>query len=707
MYDHPFSRRDFVAAFLRGAGCFAVAGCAPFRPRLTQGSEPAGRYAFPQGLASGDPTDSSVVLWTRVVPTDGSGALVRLVAQVSRMPDFADLIAERVVAASAATDHTVRLIVHELEPDTTYYYRFVAGSDVAPVPGRTRTAPRPDADRPVRLAFASCQAYEAGYHSAWRTMITEDEARPEDERIHFVLHLGDYIYEALGYGRVRRVDPFPSGGAPLGEGVDWARTYAVTVDDYRHLYRTYLADPDLQAARARWPFVVTWDDHEFSDDSWQSASTFGVEPRPDQERKLAANQAWFEYIPAFLTGTRGVEGVAPRAHDFRSAAVETTPFGPPDEKGFRQDPSNQAAVGSLTIYRSLRWGRNVELVVTDTRSYRSEHPVPGRLNVEISGTTRYISPLALVRTLDAGREANGGRPPAALPIGDRQIPNPRRALPPGTMLGAEQKEWWKRTMAGADATWKLWATSVPLMPTRFDLSAIDPAAADAVMTIDTWDGYPHERAELLGWLAERGVLDVVSLAGDNHHSFAGVLAAEFDAEAPRWFGAEFAVCGISSTPLFRAFASAVEAESPLRPLVTFDSRPFGGADAEVEALNMTFLYGARASVVAARTGSVEQARAARNPRHNRHLRYCDTNAHGYGVARVTAEQVEAELVTIAPPHAATNAAGAPVVRRARFGLPVSRGREGARLQGPAIEGEPPFPFPAGDGTAQDPSPEAR
>lgn len=706
MNTSRFTRRDFVAAFVRGAGCFAVAGCAPFLPRLARDTVPPGRYAFPQGLASGDPTDTSVVLWTRAVPTDGSGAAVPLVAQVSRSPGFETLVAERAVTAATASDHTVRLIVHDLEPDTAYFYRFVAGGDVTPLLGRTRTAPAPHADRPVRLAFASCQAYEAGHHGAYRTMIAEDEARSEDDRIDFVLHLGDFVYEALGYGAVRRVPPFPSGGAPLGETAQWARTYAVTLDDYRHLYKVYLADPDLQAARARWPFVATWDDHEFTDDSWQGASTFGIEPQPDQERKVAANRAWFEYIPAFLTGTRGVPGVEPHAHDFRPVTVGTAPFGPPDEHGLRQDANNLAAIGSLTIYRSLRWGRNVELVVMDTRSYRSEHPIPGQLNVEISGNTRYISPLPLVRVLDAGREANGGDPPATVRVGGAEIPNPRRALPAGSMLGAEQKAWWKRTMAGSDAVWKLWATSVPLMPMRLDLASVDPAAEDAVMTIDTWEGYLRERDELLGYLEERGVANVVSLSGDNHNSFAGELAADFDADELRPIGAEFSVCGISSTPLFRAFAGAVAEDNPLRPLVTFDSRPFGGTDAEVEALNLTFLHGARASVVAARTGSVEQALAARNPRHNRHLRYCDTNAHGFAVVRVTRDRVEAELVTVAPATAPYDERGAPVLRRARFALPVRRAGEPARLAGPTIEGVPPFPFSAASASAPAASAEA-
>ena len=103
-------RRDFVATFLRGAGCFALASAAPFPPRL-HASSAAGRHHFPQGLASGDPTPSTVVLWTRVESTSGSVDPVPLVLQVSPTEDFARVVAEERLIATAATDFTVRVLV--------------------------------------------------------------------------------------------------------------------------------------------------------------------------------------------------------------------------------------------------------------------------------------------------------------------------------------------------------------------------------------------------------------------------------------------------------------------------------------------------------------------------------------------------------------------------------------------------------------------
>jgi alkaline phosphatase D len=685
-------RRDFLAVFLKGAGCFALAASGPFAPRLVAGAPP-GRYHFPQGLASGDPTPTAVVLWTRVESRFGSLEPVALALQVSRRADFSSVVAERVVTATAETDFTVRVLVEGLESDTRYYYRFRAGGDFTDLLGRTRTAPAAGADRAVRVAFASCQSYEGGYYHAWRTLINDEEEAGPEGGIDLVLHLGDFIYEALGYGSARRIAGLPSGGGGTPGG--YSGVHARTAEDYRFLYRTYLADPDLRAARARWPFVVTWDDHEFSDDCWQSVSTYTPLGKPEQARKVAANRAWFEYIPARLSGNPGSAGVACPAHDFRSTdAVDAPLSGKVDEHGIDQETNNLAAIGSLGISRAFRWGRHLELVVTDNRSFRSEHPVPGELNVQISGSARYVTPVDLVRIFDAGRTYNGGRPPESVKLGERTVANVRRDSPAGTILGSIQKRWFKETLQRSDATWKVWGNSVPLLPLRLDLHVLDPEKGrELAFTTDCWDGYPSERRELLGFLVEGKIANFVSLAGDHHAHFAGALAVDFDAEAPRWVGAEFAVAGISSQSVWEGVLAYTPKDSPLRPLTAFDGRPFGREEAQAENLNTTFLWGSRSAATAARSGDLVAAAKARNPRQNRHLAYCDTAAYGIGVALFGAEGARVELIGIRAPLAARGELGGEILRRVRFALPVWRAGEAApKLAPPDIEGAKPFPL---------------
>ena len=702
------SRRAFLKTFLKGAGCFTVAASLPgTAARVSAAPTPersGATYQFPQGLASGDPLPDSVMLWTRAVRESlpekdgkdqrGSGSSIPLALHVSRHEDFSTVVAERQVRAPAERDYTVRVLVEDLQPGTTYYYRFEApdGSRPAHV-GRTRTAPAPDDASSVRFAFASCQAYEAGYYEAYRWLLEEDASASPDRTIDFVLHLGDFIYEGLGYGEVRTLPDFPDGGH---HGPDGTERHARTLADYRHLYKTYLSDPDLQEARARFPFVNIWDDHEFTNDAWQSAATYESGSEPAQQRKVAANRAWFEFIPAILSDHPGTSNQPSHANDFTAAAVENTPLETDRGPGIDPDPNNQAAVGTLTIYRSFRWGRHLELVLTDTRSYRSPHPIPPQINRRIGGTDRYLAPLRAVEVFDAGKTYNDGKPPDSITVGDAEVPNVRRTQPPGTMLGPRQKRWWKDTMRHSDATWKVWGHSVPMLPMRLDLDSVDPEGETVVFTTDTWDGYLREREELMRVLEKHEIANFVSLSGDNHNTFAGVVSPTYARPDPASaaepaLGAEFSICGISSPSVFQALLKAVGPDSALRPLVTGDGRIQG--DQEVS-LNMTFLYGAKASVTAAKTGSASQGLQAANPAHNSHLRYVDSSAQGIGIVTVTEAGVETDMVTIPPPVEAPQAAGPTPLRTARFRLAARDAGTPVDLQGPEVSGQPPFPLSA-------------
>ncbi|MFC7335379.1 alkaline phosphatase D family protein [Rhodocista pekingensis] len=689
------SRRSFLDLMLAAGAMTAVTAGTGLVPGLRTALAAAGEsFHFPQGLASGDPMPDRVVLWTRVEAKDPAAAArpVDLTLHVSETPDFATVVVERTVAARPEHDHTVRVLVDGLRPDRVYHYRFVAPDGAVPeFTGRTRTAPAPDADRTVRLAFVSCQNFEDGFYGAYRTLLKQDAAAGENG-IDFVLHLGDQIYETVGDSGARTIPPLPSGG---GE-TKWGKARnALTLEDFRYLYRVYLSDPDYREARARFPFISIWDDHEFVNDYWQSVITYTPAGKSAPTTKTAANQAWFEYIPALLTGTVGVPGVAPAAKDFQPVSVTDVDatHAPVDDDNLLQEPNNLAAIGSLTIYRSLRFGRHVELVLTDTRSYRSDHAVPDELGIAISGQATYMLPLPLVALMDAGRTANGGNPPAVLTLGDRQVPNPRKDSPAGTLLGGPQKAWLKETLVRSDATWKLLATSVPFLPMRVDMARIDPKAQTLVLTADAWDGYLAERRELMGFLRSRGVGNVVSLSGDHHQSFAGLIYDDYEAAEPVPVSMEFSITGVASTPVFQAFAAAVSKdENPLKPLIVADGAVFGRPGTVAEMLNMTLRYGTTASVTAVKTGDLAQGLAARNPAQNPHLRYVDSNSNGFGLVTVDARGTRVELVTVASARRSYGPDGAPVLRTARFDIaPWGEGAPAA-LDEPAIEGEKPFPL---------------
>ncbi len=659
-------------------------------------AEQSGAVLFPNGVASGDPQPDGVVLWTRAVPSDGTGGPVSLTAEMALDPAFQTLVVSKDLTATAASDHTVRLFVDGLDPATVYYYRFRSGTAVSQPLGRTVTAPDQDDPRPVVLATVSCQNYQSNVFVCFRHMIADDDAKAPEDRIQAVVHLGDFIYETIHGAENRNADTrqtgrrtlgaFPSGGKRRGGGVS-----AQSLDDYRHLYKTYLSDPDLIAARARWPFICTWDDHEFANDSWQSHNTSGREGKPAQTLKVAANQAWFEFIPALLTGARGVNGVEPAAADFEPVEVVDAPMDAVDGENRSLEPNNLAAIGSMTIYRSLRFGRHVDLIVSDTRSYRSDHAIPepvARRN--LGGATRAGLPVDIIELADAGRTANDGNPPETLTYRGRRFPNPRRDAPVGTILGPDQKRWWKATMKASDATWRVWATSVPVMPLHLDADNGLPGTGTLTTSADAWDGYPAERSELTRYLAEEGIANVVAISGDHHAAFAGVVAKKYGRANPRAVAVEFSTPAISS-PTMKTYASRI-ADTWARLLTAYKPVASGKDEREVANLNTTLLWGVQSAMVMALTELRPLARLFRNRTQNAHLAHVDTDCHGYCRIRFGADGARANYIAIELEGPDGLEETGSERYRARFTLAPWQPGSAPKLKGPVFEGRAPFPF---------------
>ncbi|HEU5178313.1 MAG TPA: PhoD-like phosphatase N-terminal domain-containing protein, partial [Burkholderiales bacterium] len=188
---------------------------------------------FSLGVASGYPTPGGVVLWTRLAATlDPLAAPVRW--EIATDEAMKSIVQSGTASADPAWAHSVHVEVNGLAPERWYWYRFMTAGAESPV-GRTRTAPAAGAaNARLRFAFASCQQYEQGYFSAYRHIAAD---APD-----LVAFLGDYIYESTwGRDHVRKHDvPEP-----------------YTHDAYRARYTQYRSDPDLQAAHAACPWIVT------------------------------------------------------------------------------------------------------------------------------------------------------------------------------------------------------------------------------------------------------------------------------------------------------------------------------------------------------------------------------------------------------------------------------------------------------------------
>jgi len=153
------------------------------------------RELFPEGVASGDPDSNSVLLWTRCPQTAHDS--VNLHVEVAEDEQFTRVVAVSTAPVSTASDWTCRVLVGGLKPNHVYWYRFTDPQGNGSRVGRTITAPAVDDPRPIRFAFVSCQNANDGAQNAYRRMIYEDERAAPANRLGFVLHLGDFIYEIV------------------------------------------------------------------------------------------------------------------------------------------------------------------------------------------------------------------------------------------------------------------------------------------------------------------------------------------------------------------------------------------------------------------------------------------------------------------------------------------------------------------------------
>jgi alkaline phosphatase D len=546
---------------------------------------PVSLYTFPQGVASGDPRDTSLVFWSRCVPRDGTGDPVLVRLDVSTRADFGTVLATARLQATSAYDHTVRAKMINLPAATTLYYRFVAGSDTSPI-GTARTAPAAGADvARMKFAWFTCQDWSVNHWGAMSLMAAEPD-------LDFLVHVGDYVYETVGAAfQAGAAEPaheaisFPD-GTPLGAAV-----YATTLEDYRTLYRTYRTDPRLQTLHRQWPMIAIWDDHEFSDDGWKDHQTYTNENRQQTERRRAANQAWVEYMPI----------------DFGDVEFDSV-----DE-----------AYDNIRIYRDFRFGQLMHLVMTDERLYRDDHVVPeadialAQGHDPVNGSdavgARYFVQTQVLQAYDTQKTAlSGGIAPS--------------------ILGATQTAWWKSTLQGSGATWKIWGNEVMLSPLRVDLTQTAPPPYDAAYTVncDAWDGYPTHKAELLGFVRDSGISNVVAITGDLHAFQCGVVRDVPVTGTPVLV--DFVCAGISSSS-FYSYLVAGAAGTPLAALVETPA---------------TF----------------EAVVGANNP----DLAFHDHDAQGYATATVTPAQMVVVYSKVKPLNADGTAPTEPLARRTQITL---------------------------------------
>jgi alkaline phosphatase D len=601
------------------------------------------REHYPQGVASGDPAPTSMILWTRrPPPAPDRGAAIALFLEVSADPRFTKIVASDETLVTDETDYTCRFLVAGLKPATEYWYRFTDHEGNGSRVGRTLTAPKETDSRPVRFTFVSCQDVGQSACNAYRRMIWEDERRPRDQQLGFVLHLGDFIYEVCWYPedkpggrrynrRIRDLFRYPHG--------ENLHDYHLptTLEDYRTAYRAYLQDPDLQDARARFPFVPVWDNHEFSWQGFQGIQVFDGKQRPAQTKRVVANQAWWEFQPARVAQPRKVQGDRFAAPQVTDAPITF------DEHGFGAEPNNIAAVESLRIYRTFRYGKNTEMILTDNRSFKTAD-----VNSDAFSPAQFpqFTDEDAARVLDDGRTYGGGKPPATLRFGDQDIPNPEKDAAMQSYLGVTQRAWLIEKLRASKAPWKVWGHSFGTLAWRSDLQNL-PAGVGPKWPGKSYGlingGYYSEHEEIFDAVRRHGITGLAIVAGDKHSFWAGLATADLPPRKYDPVAVEFITGSISALGLAEAMPYNIKDDDPLRALYIV-----GPKEDSVPSLNFAILHGVRAAL-ALQQGDVAKARALRNPDVSPQLSFVDLAGHGYSVVTVTPDALETEFVCIPPP----------------------------------------------------------
>ncbi|WP_417696299.1 alkaline phosphatase D family protein [Psychromonas sp.] len=500
------SRRDFLILTARGAGAAVVSyglmGCA-----TDEDDEVVSSVSFNHGIASGDPLANSIILWTRITPDTDAELTVSW--EVSKDQTFTELVSTGNSTTSTSKDYTIKVDVVGLEADTTYYYRFISHGVTSTI-GTTKTISN-GSPNSVKLAVMSCANYPAGYFNVYNLA-----AQQED--LDAVLHLGDYIYE---YAR----DEYASENAEALDREVLPATELFSLSDYRTRYAQYHSDPDLQLLHSKVPFITVWDDHEIADDTWQDgAGNHNDGEGSFEERKLAALQAYFEWLPIR-----------------------------PWSEGNNEE-----------IYRHFAFGDLVDLYMLDTRVLARDQQLDyadyfdgsiffdeETFNQDLYETERNMLGTEQLQWLEDSVTVNTGRWQLLgqqVLMGEMKLPG---AIALNTMSTSDYEELGGLALLAArieandpsltTAEQTYYAENADKLTTEVLSQLSFPTLP---YNLDAWDGYATERDKVLD-IFNNNNKNLVVVAGDTHNAWANNLS---NADGTI-VGVEFAVSSISSPGL--------------------------------------------------------------------------------------------------------------------------------------------------------------
>ncbi|MUG92207.1 hypothetical protein F7734_06935 [Scytonema sp. UIC 10036] len=420
-----------------------------------QPSSPKSSDIFSWSVASGDPTTTGVILWTRVNPKDYDDT-TSLKYQVTNKDDsgFNSVVLEDEVKASqfnSEKDHTVHVDLNgKLKPNQSYLYRFIYKNVYSPI-GHCKTLPDANTElNKLSLAVLTCNDYSTGYFNALYKLA--------EENVDFVIHLGDFIYEYLqyppGYGDIVRTDlTIKNNKYPHKDPANCDR--ATSLEHFRHIYQTYRQDPALQKAMENHTWIVALDDHEIADNCYWNYEDNkmdvsvddpphpiyeNLKDKPKEDARVAmldlyknATQAWREYVPS------------------------------------RVQKLNKSEDPRYDLYRKFQFGSLVDFFLTDSRSFRDKPELETNSQI-LKKVKEYQKSYPIARAIAKARN-------------DLKLPEWK-----ASMLGQNQKNALIGDIEKSNASWRVWGNQT------FLATAL---ANEMIGEIDDWHGFKAERYEIL------------------------------------------------------------------------------------------------------------------------------------------------------------------------------------------------------------------
>lgn len=516
-------RRQFLrfaaGAFTVSSLGSALSGCNPTTGGNTAPDNAGnGTYKFPQGLCSGDPSSSSGVFWTRVVRTDGVPGDIPVTLEISLTPMSSvasgfRLFKQIELVAREQNDYVVHHKLTGLEPNTSYYYRFVAGGDANNKTGRFRTLPAESAE--VSSAqFALINGLDWSYNH-WAAM-SEVALRNS------AVLANTYYMLLLGGATTSLVPDLDSSRAveaqhaalklPDGFAVTGIGTAASSLADYSYLQQVYRSDERLQMLLGNYTLLPLFGDSDFSNDCWQAHETYTNANAEQRDRLLASLAAWMRYMPL----------------DWGDVSFSM------DSSDFSQ----------IKLYRSFRFGNLLNLILSEQRLQRSDHAI----HEDVSH-----GPLGLTG-----------------PVGSRMLADPAELAANSNntqqIVDSAQQAWIKQQLQ-QPVVWRVLAGESPFVHMPIDMSGeptLDPALRKTMlMSTDFWGGYKSQQADLVEFVRQQNLANVVSLAAGGMFS-ASEIWSDYSATERNPVMIECTTAPMSAPTLSEEIAAQLARETDVR-----------------------------------------------------------------------------------------------------------------------------------------------